>query len=133
MAEERPDDVKRANFIGVPDFYNLNLICAEIFQAFDEVPYLVGSSLETRNFRDVDIRIILGNDHYERLFPGLSGNPQVSALWSLFCVAISEWMSRRTCLPIDFQIQRQSEANKEFRGKRQPLGVFISHATDKRK
>lgn len=117
--------MKRANWIGVPAYYNLNLACSVLVEAFGPSVYLVGSSIERRDYRDVDIRCILADDHYDRLFPGLSGNPQVDALWSLMCVSISEWLSARTGLPVDFQIQGQSEANEKHGGPRHMIGLFL--------
>ena len=126
MSEERP------HYIGVPGFYNLNLACRVINEAFPDAfgCYLVGSSLKKRDYRDVDVRVIMDDADYERLFDGLSGNQQVNAKWNLMCVAISEWLASRTGLPIDFQIQKQSEANAEYSPKnghkRNALGLFFS-------
>jgi hypothetical protein len=118
--------MKRANFIGAPEFYNLQCACAVLVQAFGYHLYLVGSSLERKDFRDVDVRCILDDQEFERLFPGLNGsNYSVNAFWCLMCSAIAEWLSMRTNLPIDFQIQRQSDANAENDGPRNALGLFL--------
>jgi hypothetical protein len=117
--------MKRATYIGVPAFYNLNLACTAIHAAFGTPPYLVGSSLERRDYRDVDIRVILPDDEFDRMFPGFK-RPQTCALWSLMCCAISEWLAARTGLPIDFQVQKMSEANAEFDGPRNALGLFTA-------
>jgi hypothetical protein len=69
--------------------------------------------------------VILPDDEYDHLFPGLKGNPQTNALWCLMCCAISEWLAARTGLPIDFQVQRMTEANREFPGRRNALGLFV--------
>lgn len=115
----------RANFIGAPQFFHLNNACTILNAAFGYHNYLVGSAIERRDFRDVDVRCIMPDEAYARLFPGLTGNPSVNAHWSLVCAAISEWLSHRTGLPIDFQIQMQTEANAEFSGPRSALGLFI--------
>jgi len=117
--------MKRANYIGAPHYFNLNQACLALVEAFGQHIYLVGSSMERRDFRDVDVRCIIDDAEYARLFPGLSGNPSVNGLWSLMCTSISEWLSNRTSLPVDFQIQKRSEANKEFDGPRSALGLFI--------
>ena len=123
-------DNHRANFLGIPAFYNLNLAACVINEAFESYgTYLVGSSLERRDYRDVDVRVIMADEEYARLFPGLSGNAQVSAFWSLLCVSISEWMAARTGLPIDFQIQKQSEANEKYKVTRNAIGLFVGRVT----
>jgi hypothetical protein len=81
-----------------------------------EMPYLVGSALTSADYRDVDVRLILSNKHYDKL----------SALVSvpLLNLSVSTWGQKVTRLPIDFQIQRMSEANSEFSGRRHPLAMF---------
>src|SRR5690349_2568512 len=106
--------MKRANYIGAPEFYNLNNVAMVLNEAFGGYHnYLVGSSIERRDFRDVDIRCILDDAEFDRIFQHNSVNYSTNALWSLVCASISEWLSHRTGLKIDFQIQRQTDANKE--------------------
>ena len=118
--------MERANYIGAPQFYNLQCACAVLVQAFGYNIYLVGSALTRRDHRDVDVRCILPDAEYARMFPGLTGNPSVNAFWCLVTAAISEWLAKRTGLPIDFQIQMQSEANAENDGLRSALGLFLN-------
>jgi hypothetical protein len=39
----------------------------------------------------------------------------------------SRWLSQQTGLPIDFEFQRSSVANKKFEAKRLALGPYVSH------
>ena len=118
---------QRANYIGSPAFFLLNQACRSLADAFGHCIYLVGSSLHKRDYRDVDIRCILDDDEYARLFPGLTGNPSLCARWSVLCSSISLWLSQQSGLPVDFQIQKQSEANANHPGaaRRHPMGIFI--------
>lgn len=117
----------RANFLPAPHFYNLNQACAVVNTAFGGFGcYLVGSSLERRDFRDVDVRLILADAEYDRLFKGETS--WLDAFWSLTCTSVSLWLSQQAGLPIDFQIQRQSKANEQHGDKqRSALGVFLSY------
>ena len=117
--------MKRVNFIGAPNFFNLNHACQALTEAFGYHVYLVGSSLKQKDYRDVDVRCILCDDEYDRLFPKATKRPDLHPLWSLMCTAISEWLSSRTGLPIDFQIQKQSDATVEYDGERHALGIFL--------
>jgi hypothetical protein len=122
---------KRANWIGAPEFFNLNFACQAIVAAFGYSCYLVGSSMERKDFRDVDVRCMLDDGEYDRMFPPTFAgeqrirNQNLDAAWCLLNSAISCWLSERTGLKIDFQFQRQSDANEEHKGKRNALGMFI--------
>lgn len=114
----------RANFLPVPQVFQLHMACRILIDAFDTPAYLVGSCLERRDYRDVDVRLILDDDAFDRLFPGVGATHQLSALWNLMCTSTSLYLAQATGLPIDFQIQRQSHANAKYPGERQALGIF---------
>lgn len=122
--------MKRANWLPAPAAFNLSMACVAVNKAFGDHfgCYLVGSSLRKRDYRDVDVRLILADEEFARLFgEGAQSCPQLNPTWSLFCSAISLFLQTHTGLPVDFQIQQQTEANKEFGGaehQRHPLGVF---------
>lgn len=80
---------------------------------FGHVPYHVGSSLKTKDWRDVDVRLILPDDEFAALFGHIHQswvNPKLAAITLAFCALGAEM----TGLPIDFQIQPQSYANKLY-------------------
>lgn len=87
---------------------------------FGHVPYHVGSSLTSKDWRDVDVRLILADDEFEALFGphvGAIGNPKLAAITLAFAALGSEM----TGLPIDFQIQPQTWANEKYPGPRSAL------------
>lgn len=109
----------RAHYIGAPKFFLLNQACLVLEHAFPNSlgAFLVGSSLERRDYRDVDVRVILRDDDFERMFPGLKANEGARwrhAFWSLLCSSVSLHLSRASGLPVDFQVQSQTEANTEY-------------------
>lgn len=83
---------------------------------------LVGSVGERPDFRDVDVRLILNDDDFDRLFG------HAPELWSVFSYAVSRMLSADAGLPIDFQVQRMTEANEKHSGSRNPLGGRARHA-----
>jgi hypothetical protein len=97
-----------------------------LFEAFGETPFLVGSALYGKEWRDVDVRVILDDDVFDNMFPGWIGAGQNDMRWSIVCAAFSELGRARTGLPIDFQIQRMTDANASYQGPREPLMV-ITH------
>lgn len=119
----------RANYIGAPEFFELNQACRTITEAYGCCVYLVGSALERRDFRDVDVRCILDDAVFDREFPGHAdgqGAYYLDAKWSLQCSAISLWLARHSGLKIDFQFQRQTQANAEYpKGGRCAIGIFL--------
>lgn len=107
----------RKSFLTTAEFALLNDACVPVAAAFDSPPYLVGSVTQTPDYRDVDLRVILGDDEFDGMFDGKV------LLWSLLCQAIGQYLRHVTGLPIDFQIQRMSQANVKFPdGARNPMG-----------
>ena len=95
----------------------LDAACQVVYAGFGTVPYLVGSAGDSLDWRDVDVRLIMRDDEFDRLF----GDRR--ARWEIVCMAISTYLSDATGLPVDFQIQRMTEANEKHRGPRNPLGL----------
>lgn len=125
-----PPTRQRANWIGAPEFFELNQACMVLNQAFGwGSTYLVGSALQRRDYRDVDVRTMIDDARFDQIFPGAYqdgvDHTMHSALWQLVCSAISVWLSRHTGLKIDFQIQRTSNANEQFKGERYAVGIFL--------
>jgi hypothetical protein len=120
MSEEKPVIMG----IGMPAALYLDEFGNQIWNAFDKPAYLVGSALYSKIWRDVDIRLILDDEEYEKME---LGNPQHSqhdnGKWVALCMAFSSLGKQMTGLPIDFQIQQQTQANKEFKGHRSAIGV----------
>ncbi|MFJ4787618.1 hypothetical protein [Streptomyces sp. NPDC088794] len=109
--------------VGMPAVLHLNAFARELTDAFGETPYLVGSAARGKVWRDVDVRLILPDAHFDRLFPEHTEPDASDDLWSFLCVAIAELGRQRTGLPIDFQIQRLSDANHLYPGIRHALGI----------
>lgn len=78
-------------------------------------PYLVGSALVTKDYRDVDVRIMLDDHHYDDL-------AKVVDLDALH-LALSLWGQKVTGLPIDCQVQHTTSANEDFNEIRNALGL----------
>jgi hypothetical protein len=113
---------------GMPATTHLEAFGQCLRDAFGTIPYHVGSSIHGKTWRDVDVRLMLDDDRFDALFPGYADYRQGDAWWALACSAISELGRQRTGLPIDFQIQKTTEANEQFPGARNPL--FVGHAKD---
>jgi hypothetical protein len=109
----------RASYLTVSQQYDLNVACKPLAVLFGYGVFHVGSSLERPDYRDVDLRCILADDEYDKMFSGDNGDKQAKFL----NVAISEWIQGRTKLPIDFQFQRCTQANEEFTGRRNAIGI----------
>lgn len=88
---------------------------------FGHVPYQVGSSLDRKDWRDVDVRLILPDEEFaERFgdrFQSAETNPKLAAI----TLAFAALGTAMTGLPIDFQIQPQTYANKLYPNKRSAL------------
>lgn len=112
---------------GVPATMHLEAFGQTVKQAFGHVAYHVGTSAVSKTgWRDVDVRLMLPDDEFDALFPGYGTAHHIDAFWSLICAAISELGRARTGLPIDFQIQRTSDANEKYPGFRAPLMLITA-------
>lgn len=114
--------------ISVASFDQLTF-CVAINKAFGGFGcYLVGSALERRDHRDVDVRYIMGDEEFDAMFR--AGDTVRDAYWSLLCLSISVWLRDVTGLPVDFQIQRQSDCNADPQNngkRRDALGIFLDY------
>lgn len=111
-------------YVGMPAGLYLDEFGHQVWAAFGHMPYLVGSALERKQWRDVDVRLILPDDEYERM--GL-GDPKYShhnGKWVSLVLAYSALGKAMTGLPIDFQIQQQTDANEQYSKPRSALGAI---------
>jgi len=98
----------------------LDNACHSLREAFPSYgPYLVGTANERGPFRDVDVRLIMEDEEFDKLATAI-GMP---AIWFLG-LGLGQYLASLTGLPIDFQFQRATEANAIHGGKhRNPLGL----------
>lgn len=116
----------KANHVGAPKIFALELACQDICEAFDGYGcYLVGSSLERPDWRDIDVRFIMEDDKFVELFPTAGQHWEQNSRWLLMTVAISERISKISGLPVDFQFQPQTHANERHKGARHAIGIKI--------
>ncbi len=120
QTEPEPRETGAAG-VGMPALIHLDAFGREIEEAFGYLPYLVGSAARGKVWRDVDVRLMLPDEKFDALFPQSPG--RVNGRWALLCAAISELGRKRTGLPIDFQIQRTSDANERYGGVRHAIGM----------
>lgn len=124
-----------AHFLTTTAYFKLDVACIPLWHAFQSHGgvYLVGSVLRKPDWRDVDIRVILEDAEYDRLFP-VTDKWGENAQWKIICISISHYLSGVTGLPIDFQIQRQTNANERYPHAdgyhRNAIGLFV-HDYDK--
>ena len=97
----------------------LDEACKPIREAFGAPPYLVGTAVEKQAYRDVDVRLIMADEQFDALRAAVG----LSAI-TFMGFSFGQYLAERTGLPIDFQIQRMTEANAKHSGKRRnPLGT----------
>lgn len=106
--------------IGQPQGMLLNEFGERLRDAFGEVAYHVGSSLTLMGvkgpatWRDVDVRLMLDDDVWEKMQLGDPDNPHTNAKWRALCIVFSDYGRHLTGLPIDFQLQQRTHANAKF-------------------
>ena len=111
--------------LGGPEHKSLEHALIIVRQAFKTECFLVGSALESDEYRDVDVRVILDDEQFNEIFGG-SVPYGVNPLWSLVTTAISEYLCKRTGLPVDFQIQRRSDVKEsDWEKPRDPMALYV--------
>jgi hypothetical protein len=95
---------------------------SQVWAAFGHPPYLVGSALRGKQWRDVDVRLVLPDDEYAAMGLGDPRHTHRNAKWVSLVLAYSALGKAMTGLPIDFQIEQQTQANAEHDGPRSALG-----------
>lgn len=94
---------------------------------FGHVPYQVGSSLDRKDWRDVDVRLILPDDEFAERFGDIFRSSETDPKLGAITLAFAALGKQMTGLPIDFQIQPQSHANKLYPGPRSALIEVRDH------
>lgn len=101
--------------VGFPAHILLQEFGSRVWDAFGECPYHVGSSLtEKKDWRDVDVRLMLDAKQYSEMGLGNPLYPHHNAKWVALCLAFTALGKEMTGLPIDFQIQQTELANEQF-------------------
>ena len=116
----------RATYVPLPQLHALNMACRLLVDAFGWHVYHVGSSTMRRDYRDVDVRCLLPDEEFDRMFPGAHalGEQRQDARLLVLNLAVSAYLDRASGLPVDFQFQRVTQANEKFgSGRRSALGV----------
>lgn len=133
MADESKS--KKASYVGAPAYFKLEMALQQVNAAFPKSYgcFLVGSALDRPDWRDIDVRMILSDEDFHKLFPDAEREPHFffNPRWLLLTVAISDWLKAQTGLPVDFQFQPQSHANDRHKGRRNAIGLTITkHEAD---
>lgn len=129
MSEQR----KKWIYVGAPACFRLEEAIRPVCEAFGVwtgsglgACYMVGSALERQDWRDVDVRLMMTDEVFAREFPSAGDHWEHDARWLLLTIAISEYLSTRTGLPVDFQFQPQSHANEKHGGRRNAIGLKVT-------
>ena len=130
------DRAAKGIYIGAPACFALEEAIRPVCEAFGAYEstggcYVVGSSLERADWRDVDVRLMLDDAQFAALFPCAGQHWENDTRWLVLTVAISERLTKLTGLPIDFQFQPQTLANARHKGRRNAIGVRIPQEADR--
>jgi len=128
-----PETQSKSSYVGAPAIFLLELACRQINEAFGNPKscancYLVGSAIERADWRDVDVRFIMPDEEFSALFPGVHLDNalwEYHPRWLLLTSSISKYLQQYTGLPIDFQFQPQTFANKRHDKNRHAIGMKI--------
>ena len=116
----------RVMYLSVEELWRLAHAVRPIEEAFgNHIIYLVGSVLDRADYRDVDLRLILPDNEYTRLFFAV-GKPRhglFDQFRMLIQTSINTMLRVTTGLPIDFQVQSETEAERYADHNRNPVCI----------
>ena len=121
--QPREEPKARATYLPWTKLVELNRFGSYVYEAFGRRPYLVGSALFRADYRDVDVRLILSDDDFAARFGALTKPRWKNACWNAHCIAWTHFGQSVTGLVVDFQIDQQTQANEQYKGRRHPLGI----------
>lgn len=98
-----------ARHLGRPGTQLLDMWARTIAEAWGRTPLVVGSSLRSKQWRDVDVRLVLPDAEYEALTGSMYPVPHNHRV-EVLNAAFSLWAQQVTGLPVDFQFQSHTEA-----------------------
>lgn len=103
------------NYVGMPAALYLDEFGLKVHDAFGDIPYLVGSATWSKDWRDVDVRLILDDKAFKARY-GVREDHRAEnkPKWRAECMAWSALATRMTGLPVDFQIQSRTHANNRL-------------------
>lgn len=108
--------MSKSCYLSTFDLNVLDRACEPLVKAFGRCVYLVGSAMQRPDFRDVDVRAVVTDDEFDAVF-----GPR-PALWAAVSFSMTAYLRSATGLPVDFQVQRMTEANALDGTVRNPLG-----------
>lgn len=118
--------------IGMPATLKLQHFGRVVHEFFGHYPYQVGSSLKctlgrAKTWRDVDVRLILPDEEFDAMFGELTHPRCLNLKWNAACLAFAALGRDMTELPIDFQVDRQTEANRDYGNEpRSAIGILLA-------
>lgn len=115
--------------VGMPAWIKLNQFGRVVNEFFGSHPYLVGSAARGKEWRDVDVRLILPDDEFDAMFGELTRPRCLNLKWNAACLAFASLGRDMTGLPIDFQVDRMTETNESYGGGARHALIFDEHIT----
>jgi hypothetical protein len=108
-------------------------VVSDAFGNKDLGVYHVGSSLKSKKWRDVDVRVILEDKVYEEMGFGDPKHPWENPKWVAWTKAFSALGRQMTGLPIDFQIQQMTLCNQQFPSQKGHTRSFLGFVAKRKK
>ena len=122
---------KRTIGVGSPGIFKLELFGRVLMDAFGFNAYLVGSNVLGKGGRDVDVVVMLPDDAFDEMFPDRDKPDRWNLRWAAYCHAFSALGAEMTGLPVDFKLQRISDANEKHAGPREPLVAHVPRESER--
>jgi hypothetical protein len=110
---------------GMPELLLLHQFGRAVYETFGVYPWLVGSALTEREPHDIDVRLVLSAQEFQRYCGAEFGENRPNSPWAWLSTAYALLARQMTGLPVDFQIQTTAHAARYKDGLRVVLGGWF--------
>lgn len=110
-------------YVGMPAALHLDVYARHLRSTFESDVYLVGSSLSTKDWHDLDVRVILSDSEWDSWGFGSPKNRYWNSKWVSLCLAYSTLGQQMTGHIVDFQIVSISWSKMHCDGPSQLIGL----------
>ncbi len=102
-------------YVGMPKALYLESFARYVRDIFSANVYLVGSALETKEWHDLDVVVVLSDEEWSRYEFGDPENRFKNKKWIAYCMAISNLGKELVDCEVDFQVHQMSYNNKVYK------------------
>lgn len=97
-------------YVGMPKALYLDMFGRYVRDMFDSDVFLVGSALKTKDWKDIDVVVVISDSLWNNLGFGDPSNRFKNKKWISYCLSISSFGKSLLGCEVDFQIHSKTHS-----------------------